>query len=901
LKTLRGVYIVFALVIGIPSARADIFGDVTSVEVRDSCVILRTGTSALMITPWSRTIVKMSLFPDGAVHGDSSFVIVQPREHVSWNWQQTDTSVDIETIIPCIHVSKHPLRVHYFPQSVGLEDENGFYWNGNERGVRLRLRSDEPIYGGGERANGLNHRGQVLESYNQIHYCYGDGEPNLNITIPFLLSPFGWGIYLDNTYPAQFDIAATTPNVLDCRTSGGDAVFYVLTGDSVFNTPYMFPRLTGFAPLPPRWAFGYLQSRFGYHSETEARVIVSEFRNRHIPLDALILDLYWFGWGGMGNLNWDYSQWPNPSGMMHDFDSLGVKTILITEPYIQQTSSNYGAAYTGGHLTPDSNGIPVLLPNFWAGAASLVDITRPETRDWFWQFYAARVNEGVGGWWSDLGEPELHPDNMRHYLGPAAKVHNIYSLLWAKVLYDKYREQFPQQRVFNLIRSGFAGMQRYGAIPWSGDVQRTFSGLRAQVPIMLNMGLSGVPFVAYDIGGFDCGPQDPELYIREMQLGCFMPIMRSHGVTVPPEPFYYDSTTARIATDYIRLRYAMLPYTYHLAYIAARVGRPMASPLFTYYRPSDPLTFNIDDEFFWGSFLVAPVLDAGARSRNVYLPAGTWIDYWTDDLYLGPQTITASAPLDRIPLFVSDGAIIPMMPVRESARLCRADTLLFHGWPRWRSGSYGSYFWDNGTATVWHGEWNDVSLVDDNAAITFQISRSVQNFPEAVPVRRIQLEIHRMAAAPTAVLVGTHSVPQVLTRAAAESLDSAYYFDTAQHRVVITFHHAHENLPVVLQGAHILGASENRISLPRQFALHPCYPNPFNGQTRVSFDLPRASLVKLDVFNMLGQRVATLADTSFPAGKHELSWNAAALPSGVYVLRLQAGTVVRQQKALLLK
>ena len=203
--------------------------------------------------------------------------------------------------------------------------------------------------------------------------------------------------------------------------------------------------------------------------------------------------------------------------MIADFDADGVNTILITEPYILTTSSNWGPAEANDYLAHDAAGNALVLDNFWAGDAGLLDITYPPAADWFWGFYQDLIDQGVGGWWCDLGEPEAHPDEMQHFAGSAAKVHNLYSLLWAKRIHEGYEEHFPQQRLFNLIRSGYAGMQRLSTFPWSGDVQRSFEGLRAQLPIMLNMGLSGVAYQGSDIGGFDCGAFDPELYVRWMQ------------------------------------------------------------------------------------------------------------------------------------------------------------------------------------------------------------------------------------------------------------------------------------------------------------------------------------------------------------------------------------------------
>ncbi|MBC8400462.1 MAG: hypothetical protein H8E14_03130 [Candidatus Marinimicrobia bacterium] len=371
---------------------------------------------------------------------------------------------------------------------------------------------EENFYGAGERAININHRGMRLNSYNAPWYGYSYGASNLNITVPFVLSSKPYGIYFENTYPGYFDFGYSNSNIFEYGISGGQFSYFIINGNSFPEILTHYVDLTGHQPLPPRWTLGYLQSRFGYQSQNEAQQVVNTFQDREIPLDAIILDLYWFGWGQMGDMDWDYSAWPDPQGMISGFDSLGVKTVLISEPYVLQSSDNFSIAYNHGYLTPNSSGTPVIVWAFWAGPAGLLDVTDPSTVDWWWDFYENLQNQGVGGWWCDLGEPEAHPPEMVHYLGSAEEIHNIYSLLWAKMIYNKTKDVLPNNRLFNLIRSGYAGIQRFSVFPWSGDVQRSYSGLRAQAPIMLGMGLSGIGYMHSDIGGFTGGYQDPELY-----------------------------------------------------------------------------------------------------------------------------------------------------------------------------------------------------------------------------------------------------------------------------------------------------------------------------------------------------------------------------------------------------
>ena len=230
-------------------------------------------------------------------------------------------------------------------------------------------------------------------------------------------------------------------------------------------------------------------------------------------------------------------------------------------------------------------------------------------------------------------------------IGSARYVHNVYSQFWAQMLSDKYKQEYPNQRLFNLIRSGYAGMQRYSTFPLSGDIQRSYDGLKTQVQIMLSMGMSGVAYSHSDLGGFTGGPKNPELYTRWLQYGAFCPIMRAHGEGVPAEPIFYDSKYKNIVRDYINLRYKLLPYNYTLSYENTTTGIPIARSI-NFYEPENTSISNVCDEYFWGdNFLVAPVFEANATSRNVIFPKGKWINYWTNEIYNGNSTTKVDVPL----------------------------------------------------------------------------------------------------------------------------------------------------------------------------------------------------------------------------------------------------------------
>jgi oligosaccharide 4-alpha-D-glucosyltransferase len=883
------------------TASADVMDGLTDWARLGDRFVFRSGTPALAVTAYTDHIVRVELFPDGNVQPDTSLVVILPPQPVSSSFTQDSVQIYLQLGSIEVTVSRSPLRLRFSRgASVLLEDDDGLFWDHEQRGVRFHLSDEEGIYGGGERAVALNHRGQILNSYNAPQYCYGYGAPDLSITVPFLSSSRLWAVYFDDPYPGWADMGFAQADVLEYGVHGGQFTYYFVAGNSTSELLKYYTDLTGRQPLPPLWSLGFLQSRFGYHSSAEARAVVTAFRQEHIPLDAIILDLYWFGWGHMGDFDWDYGAWPDPSGMMHDFDSLGVKTILITEPYILQSSSNYSTASSSGYLAHDSANAPVVIPDFWAGSASLLDLTNPAAADWMWSFYAARMNQGVGGWWCDLGEPEAHPSNMLHYAGSAARVHNTFSLLWAKRIYEGFRAIFPQKRLFNLIRSGYAGMQRYSTFPWSGDVQRQFPGLQAQIPILLSMGLSGVPFTGCDLGGFDCGPLDTELYIRWMQFGAFSPTMRAHGVGVTTEPVYFDPATRSTVTDYIRLRYALLPYNYTLAWRSTRDGTPLARPLFWNQTGGAPL--DEDDQYLWGNaFLVAPVIESGQTSREVHLPHGDWFNYWTDQPLSGESWITAEAPLDKLPLFVRAGSFVPMIPPIETTRDYHTDTLFVHVYPQREPFADTLYNDDGVTPDAFSlGQYETVHFAADMPGddLLVNLSRTNFGYAQAPASRKMIFIVHALSAGPNSVSLCGHTLSATDSLSQLLQSDSVYFWNASEHRLYVGFTWNGGNAQWLARG---VGSSvPGRAAAARSFTLS-AHPNPFNASTIIEFELPSARRVQVTVFDALGRQVAVLADEHLSAGRHTCRLDAHDWSSGIYFCRLTTGKQTLTARLLLLK
>jgi hypothetical protein len=503
---------------------------------------------------------------------------------------------------------------------------------------------------------------------------------------------------------------------------------------------------------------------------------------------------------------------------------------------------------------------------------------------------------------------------MKHLAGSAEEVHNVYNLLWAKTIFEGMSDYRPDRRVFNLTRSGYAGIQRYGVFTWSGDVARSFGGLAVQVPIMLNMSLSGLAYHSSDLGGFT-GWTSPELYVRWMQFGAFNPVMRAHGVdNQSTEPWARGAEAEQIAVDFIRLRYRLLPYIYSLARENHRTGMPLARPLF-FHDPDDPSLSPLSDAFLLGrDMLVAPVTEEGATEREVYLPRGYWVDFWTDSLYAGPESVLADAPLDRIPVFVRAGAMIPMQQVMNYVDESPLDTLFLHVYPS--AGGYNESFAlyeDDGVSREYEtGGYATSEFTQEvvcgpaDTTLHLTIGGARGGYSGIPEVRTVLTVVHLSGRPPAWVRRDSVGLLPSPTEEDLMGSGDGYFYDGGARRLLIKMEHDPMRSAVLEVGGWqpVGNACEDGPS--RGMGLGRNRPNPFSASTRIPFTVAGGGRVTLEVFSPLGRKVATLIDDSVAPGEHSATWDGEDLfgrrsPSGVYFCRLNSHWGTETAKLVLLR
>jgi oligosaccharide 4-alpha-D-glucosyltransferase len=621
-------------------------------------------------------------------------------------------------------------------------------------GFRFKLQAQEKILGGGQRVLGMDRRGQKMPLYNRAHYGYEKESKQMYYGLPAIMSSNKYIIVFDNSANGELDIGHDQADILQFSAVAGRTSYLILVAETYPKLIENLVNVTGKQPLPPRWSLGSIASRFGYHSEQEARDVVQKYLDEDFPLDAIVFDLYWFGpdiKGHMGNLNWDKKAFPTPVEMIKAFKAQGVNTIMITEPFILTSSSQWQSAVENNALMKNERAEPEKF-DFYFGNTGLVDVFDNQAQDWFWQYYQKLAEQGVAGWWGDLGEPEVHPGNALHNLSgekvKADAVHNVYGHQWAEMVYQRLRKFQPDTRPFVLMRSGFIGSQRYGMVPWTGDVSRSWGGFKPQVELALQMSLLGLSYIHSDLGGFaGDAPIDTELYIRWLQYGVFQPVYRPHAQeNAKPEPVFHDKATKGILREYVKLRYRLMPYIYSLSIENSLTGMPIMRPMFFEDETNLSLIDEKDSYFYGDSFLVTPVTKQGAREVTVNLPSGVWFNFWTNQRYQGNQKATIAAPLHQTPVLVRAGAFIPMVDAVQSTKDYSTKNLTLH--------YYADPSVKSSSSVMYNDDGKDPnSLVNgDYETLTFNAQHSTEKlalrlqrrgeFPTMEQSRQLQLIIH---------------------------------------------------------------------------------------------------------------------------------------------------------------
>lgn len=781
-----------------------------SISTSGQSTLIGTGHGTVAVTPITPDIFKVSRIPYGekkfSFPRSQASVLSPSSEGVTWFASPTEVTFrSASTIVKVNRLTGRTIFLNAEGDTI-LSEAGGVDNSGDLKRVSLRNGIAQNLYGGGERGHSLRLNGDTLVMFNRQNYGYVAGDPRISqmgITVPWFVSDAGYGVLFDDYNRASLSLGKDSI-VYESETPKPLSYYFVNGEGSLAGATSRYTELTGRQQLPPFWALGYITSRYGYHNEQEALGAIDSLKQRDYPVDGIVFDLYWYGKEtDMGRLEWNKDQFPDHRRMLDSLNRMGVHTVLINQPYINKIGAidNYNMLSEAGMLVKDSAGNTHDVTT-WVGDAGMFDMSNPATRAWLWNRLKGLTEDGVSGWWGDLGEPEVHPLTIMHANGEtASQYHNVYGNEWSKTIYDGLRSDFPDMRPLLMMRGGTAGLQRYSVFPWTTDVSRSWGGFAPQVALMLNSGLSGLSYMGSDVGGFAVDPAEPyqpELYVRWLQMGTFSPMLRTHA-QLKPEPYHYPQHDA-IIKDFIRQRYQWLPYNYTLAYENTVEGLPLARPV-NFHSEGGTVDANVTDEYLWGSeVLVAPVFKKGARSRKVYFPAGdTWIN-WNkpSQTFAGGTTATVAAPLEEMPMFVKAGSFIPqyMRPI-ENVSQYDPMFLTVKYFPSKESSSF-TMFDDNrlSPTSLSDGQYQLTTFTavpqGRKLEIDIESEGSYKEMPEG---RMITLEIPGIAR-PARVTVGGERLTEVSTPKAIRN--SAWCYNAATRTLTIGFGYAYKPLKLVI-------------------------------------------------------------------------------------------------------
>ncbi|MBN1129901.1 MAG: DUF5110 domain-containing protein [Chitinispirillaceae bacterium] len=632
-----------------------LYAQVTYTQESDGVLFSLPGNAKMKLLVCTDKIIRVVYTLQSTIPAPESYIVVKKSwEPASFTVQDGASAVSITTSTVRADVSKTTGAISYYVGGTLILQETAAKTltrktvgthTAYEGTVSFNSTADEGIYGFGQFQNGqLNQKGLALDLV----------QLNQSDASPIFLSTRGFGVFW-NVYS---QVKVSSPLTLWCNWATNDAIdYYFMYGPEFDRIIQSFHTITGPVPMWPKWAYGYWQCKNYYSTQNDLMSAARTFRTKGYPLDNIVQDWQYYPPGGNGCQCFDRTRYPDPVGMVRTLhDSLNCRFTMSVWPSFAATAgANYTFMNSRGYLLNTQDYLGTTYDAFSDSAAF-----------YYWKFINdSLVSKGVDAFWPDATEPEWHTVwvTATTSVGPAVKVENMFPVLHSRTLYEGYRAAHQgKKRVVNLTRSYCAGSQRFGAAYWTGDIETDFVTYTKQIPAGLNVCMTGLPLYCTDIGGFN-GAVTPEVVARWFQFGAFNPVFRIHGTRNTELWLDAQASVEANMVKYSRLRYRLFPYVYSLAWKTTSEGYTIMRALPFDFR-TDPQVRNMNNEFMFGpALLICPVTgSATATSRQVYLPAGSWYDFWAGTKQDGGTVITAAAPLDKMPIYVRAGSIVPLGP-----------------------------------------------------------------------------------------------------------------------------------------------------------------------------------------------------------------------------------------------
>ncbi len=691
------------------SPKGKSLGDFISMQKKGNQLSIATTHGQVSIQVFSPTIIKISV-AEKSIENRLSYAVIAKPAVTPLSITETKQHFTLKTDSLELEIGKKPLRFTFKTtdgQIINQDDPLGTYWMEGKVFSFRKLFQDEKFLGLGEKTGHLNRRGEAFTHWNTDNPHYQNWDDPLYSTIPFytgIHNHLPYGIFLDNTSRTTFNFGAGNNRFTYFSAEDSQLDYYFIFHHQLKDILSDYTLLTGRMKMPPVWGTGFQQCRWSYTPDKEVIEVAQQFRDKHIPLDVLYLDIDYMNHYKV--FTWNPVTFSHSGKMIAKLKKMGIHTAVIVDPGIK-VEKGY-AVYDEGIKKklfiryPDGSNY---TGQVWPGWCNFPDFTNPNTRLWWGKQFKVLVDSGVTGFWNDMNEiatwgKDVPPIIQMNWEGKGQSYlrgKNVYGMQMARSTFEGTKKLMQGKRPLILTRSGYAGLQRYTAI-WTGDNQATDEHMLLGIRLLNSFGLSGVAFAGYDVGGFG-GNATPDLYARWISLGTFSPFFRVHSSinTGRSEPWSYGINTERIAKRYISLRYHLLPYIYAAFYQTSQTGIPVQRSLSIDYT-FDPNIYNpaYENEYLFGPSLLVIPATSTQKIANAYLPKGTWYSFYDDHQEKGEQDIFAESPLDKLPVFVKAGAIIPIQKLVQNTGETPGDTLEIHLYKG--NGNYQFvYYEDDGT------------------------------------------------------------------------------------------------------------------------------------------------------------------------------------------------------------
>jgi alpha-glucosidase len=710
-------------------------GNVESAVVDGQQVHLKLTRGQADITVYSPSVIRVRVDKQ-AFRRDFSYAVVAPLEKTATTFTQDAREVVIATPTLTARIAKQPFAVTFTTPDgkVISQDEPGLQvsWIGEDVTSYKKLQEGERFIGLGEKTGNLDRRGSAYTNWNSDTFAYRTDADPLYSSIPFFIGAhhgLSYGIFFDNSYQTDFNFGASNNRFSSFGAHGGEMNYYFIHQPKVADIIGSYTALTGRMPLPPLWSLGYQQNRYSYYPEAEVMRIAQTLREKKIPADGITLDIDYMD--AYKLFTWDKARFPNPKAMTSKLAAMGIKTTVIVDPGIK-VEKGYGAYDRGiaGDVFIKYADATNYTGEVWPGWCHFPDFTSVRGREWWQKEVKTYADAGVAGIWNDMNEistwGQKMPNNVLFDFDgqPTShkEAHNVYALEMTRASYDGMVNA-TGKRPFLLTRAGYAGLQRYSAI-WTGDNRAEEDHMLLGVRLLNSLGVSGVAFTGMDVGGFTQVPTR-SLFAKWMQIGAFNPYFRNHAGSdsKSSEPWTFGEDILKISRDAVNLRYRLMPYLYSAFADAATTGAPVMRTLAIDYT-HDPEVYNhvFQNQYMFGkAFLVAP-FESTKQYGKVHFPQGLWYDLYTDEAQAGSADKIVELTLDRLPVWVKAGSVVPVQSLVQSTSEKPLPTLALHIYKGENGLDATSYYEDDGESFGYRkGAFYRRAIAYDAAARTIEI------------------------------------------------------------------------------------------------------------------------------------------------------------------------------------